>query len=95
MVLYPSHNGRLVPLEQMAEPHLKAALAKLQAQELRLARMMAGIDPDGAKAFKKAMSEWAPAFTLGEMLERTRTWSELLSKELKNREKIRWPEVDL
>jgi hypothetical protein len=83
--LYPSHTGKLVPVETMAFPHLVAALDKLRAQEVRLNRMIGFLDPVGLKEFKAEMKAWSPVITPQEMLERTRKWISILSAEKEKR----------
>jgi 2-keto-4-pentenoate hydratase len=77
-------------LSEMTGPHLDHALAKLRAQDATLCRMLAGVEPEMAKTFRKAMAAWAPAFTLDEMLERTRRWIALLEAEQERRKNISW-----
>jgi len=88
--LYPSHDGNLVPVDRMANPHLERALTKLEGQEHCLVLILTGLDPDGAKSFRKAMAPWAPAFTAEEMLGRTRHWVAVLKAEKARREKESW-----
>lgn len=90
---YPSHSGKAVPVPNMADKHLAAALAKLQAEESHLCAMLAGLDPTGTKEWRKRVECLAPAFTLAEALERTRHWIVTLQLERDLREKMRWPEI--
>ena len=92
-ILYPSHSGRLAPVSGMPDRHLAAALTRLRAEAERLSRMIAGIDPIAAKAWRKQMECLHPAFTLAEALERTRSWIAILQDEQETRERIRWPEI--
>lgn len=93
MAYWPSHAGKLVPLEAMAEPHLVAAMAKLRAQETLLVRIIAGVDKDAAKAFRKEMAAWTPVILPGEMLQRTRDWIAALGQEQYRRMLERFPEL--
>ena len=91
--IYPSHSGKRVPIHQISEWHLKAAIAKLKVAELQLSRILAGLDKAGAKDFKNRMECLCPAFTAEEALVRTRRWLGLLEEEQKARDAIRWPEL--
>lgn len=84
---YPSHKGP-VPLDQIARPHLDNALKKLRAQETALSEIVAGLEP-APPWF--ASCPWAPLFTPEEILERTRTWIEILAAEQARREAGLWP----
>jgi hypothetical protein len=90
---YPSHSGKAVPVPDMADKYLAAAIAKLQAEESNLCVMLAGLDPPGLKEWRKRVECLAPAFTLAEALERTRHWIATLQLERDLREKMRWPEI--
>ena len=91
--LWPSHSGKRVPIYEMAEWHLKAALAKLRLEEVRLSRMLAGLDKAGLRDFNKQMECLQPTFTAAEALARTRYWLGLLLEEQQARDAIRWPEL--
>jgi hypothetical protein len=88
--LYPSHSGKQVPLHEMSEWHLAGAIKKLQAEEVRLSRMIAGLDKVGAKEFKAQVGSLCPVFTPSEALERTRHWLSLLENEQKKRDDFKW-----
>ena len=90
---WPSHDGRRVPVHQMANRHLDQALGKLRTQEDRLIRLIAGLDPAGAREFRKALAPWTPAFTFQELLGRTRDWIVILENEKESRNRLKWPEI--
>lgn len=93
MTTYTSRDGKQTEVSNMAEPHLKSALAKLREQESVLLGLVDGTAPAGIiKAFWKGeqTNKWSPARTPGEILLRTRYWIDILSTELKRRDDISW-----
>lgn len=88
--MWVTSKGKEIPVSAMPAPHLKNAIAKLEAQQATLRDTISS--PESRMNFLKDQAKcgWVPVITPEELLRRSQKWLELLKREQQSRQDADW-----